>query len=72
MQLPSRFQIGDTVTVKRESGKVSMPKATIQGVQFTEGKVHYLVAEEPTHPYSLVDSAYVHEEGATQELRDEA
>lgn len=61
MQLPSKFQIGDTVTVNRESGKVSMSKATIHGVQFTEGKVHYLVGDLTPYPPCLVDSALVAE-----------
>ncbi len=61
MQLPSKFQIGDTVTVKRESGKVSMPKAKVTGVQFTESKVRYIVEDLEGTTGGLVDSELVEE-----------
>lgn len=62
MQLPSRFQIGDTVTVKRESRKVSHASIKVAGVQFTEGKVAYLFDEGPdTDHYFVVNSELVEE-----------
>lgn len=60
-KLPSRFQIGDIVRVKRESGVVSMEKAKVTGVQFTEAKVYYMVEDEDSTTGGTVDSALVEE-----------
>lgn len=51
-RLPSHFQIGDMVQIQREGEPKSLPQP-VEGVQFTEGKVHYLIADQ------VVDSCFV-------------
>lgn len=49
-KLPSRFQVGDDVSRPGFDGVVW----TVEGVQFTDGKVHYILNEG-----ELVDSCFV-------------
>lgn len=58
--LPSRFQIGAMVVLpKTATGEFPASKAEVIGVQFTPGKVHYLVEFEDTGREELVDSCDV-------------
>jgi len=56
--LPSRFQLGAEV-IWRSSERDPPLRGRINGVLFTEGKVHYRVVYDLRQPAVLVDSAFV-------------